>query len=300
MSYSERLLTQVIGPVAARIVLHREIEEDSINTFDVQDILQETKATRKLNLALQEKTASLEHMTAQLTAANEQLQTMDALKDDFLYTVTHELRNPLTAIRLQVELVRDDGDMPESVREQFLDAAIAECERLTHLITTVLDIEKFESGNQQLALAPTDLCAVADGVRKSMQAVADKEGVRVELDCPGSAVVQADAARLQQVFINLLSNAIRYASEAVTISVKPCGAGWCAAVADDGGGVPEQDVPHLFNKFYQSTDQTTKKRVGTGLGLAISHNIIKIHGGELVLASNPPAGPTTFSFTLPS
>lgn len=300
VSYSERLLTQVIGPVAARIVLNREIEEDSINTFDVQDILQETKATRKLNLALQEKTATLEQMTQQLTAANEQLQTMDALKDDFLYTVTHELRNPLTAIRLQVELVRDDGDMPVPVREQFLDAAIAECERLTHLITTVLDIEKFESGNQQLALAPTDLCAVADGVRKSMQAVADQAGVRVELDCPGQAVVQADEARLQQVFINLLSNAIRYASAAVTLSVKPCDAGWCAAVSDDGGGVPEQDVPHLFNKFYQSTDQTTKKRVGTGLGLAISHNIIKVHGGELVLASNPPDGPTTFSFTLPS
>lgn len=300
VSYSERLLTQVIGPAAARIVLNREMQEESFNNFDIQDIIQESKETRQLNLALSEKTETLERMTHQLVVANEQLQTLGNLKDDFLYTVTHELRSPLTAIRAQIEIIRDDEAMPEEVRNQFLDAAIMECERLTTLITTVLDIEKFESGNQQLSYKNMDLRQISNRVVESLRALAFNEGISMEINGPEHATLYGDEQRIQQVFINLMSNALKYAKGTVKIDLKNCTESWCVSIIDDGDGVPEGDIPHLFDKFYQSNDQTVKKRIGTGLGLAISHNIIKAHGGKLELAQNPPNGPTTFAFTLPA
>ena len=136
ISYAERLLTQMMGPATARIALNKEFESETIDLFDIQDILQETRETKKLNTALKEKSDRLAKLTGELTQANDQLHSMGKLKDDFLYTVTHELRSPLTAIRAQIELLRDEEEMPKEIRDQFLDATIGECVRLTSLIST--------------------------------------------------------------------------------------------------------------------------------------------------------------------
>ena len=304
VSYAERLLTQMMGPATARIVLNREMEGDTINTFDIQDILEETRETKKLNRELQEKSDALARLTKELTTANDQLKTISTIKDDFLYSVTHELRSPLTAIRAQIEIIREEGDaMPAEVRANFLDATIEESVRLTHLISNVLDIEKFESGNQQLSLKRLNLKEMIDRVLETHWALALNEGVQISYSGPEHATVNGDSDRMQQVLVNLVSNAIKHADHQIKIALQECSnkgkALWCLELSDDGAGVPESDVPHLFEKFYQSRDQTVKKRLGTGLGLAISHNIIKAHGGQLKLAKNPPEGPTTFSFTLP-
>ncbi len=300
VSYAERLLTQVIGTVAARIVLSREIESDTINILDIQDIIAETKQTQRLNIELKEKTEKLANTTAQLVAANDQLKAMGQLKDDFLYTVTHELRSPLTAIRAQIEIIRDDHAMPEAVRDQFLDATIAESERLTHLISNILDIEKFESGNQQMQFGSVDLCHIARRVVDNNEALAQKKGLNIALECPANAFVHADEDRIQQVFVNLVSNAIKYAERGIRIRVLDGSTtAFCVQVVDDGPGIKESDIPHLFEKFYQSQDQTVKKRLGTGLGLAISYNIIKAHKGILHLEHNSKTTGTVFSFQLP-
>lgn len=304
VSYAERLLTQMMGPATSRIVLSREMEGETINTFDIQDILQETKETKQLNVELQEKSDALAKLTEELTRTNEQLQGISIIKDDFLYSVTHELRSPLTAIRAQIEIIRDDAEeMPAEVRNSFLDATIEECVRLTNLISNVLDIEKFESGNQQLSFKKINLKEMTERVMETHWALSVNEGVRMSFSGPESAMVSADEDRLQQVLVNLVSNALKYAEDSLSIlidSVEKKGREyWCIKISDDGPGVPPSDVEHLFEKFYQSRDQTIKKRIGSGLGLAISYNIIKAHGGKLALSSNPPEGPTTFSFTLP-
>lgn len=300
IGYAERLLTQIIGPAAARIVLSREIESDTINTFDLQDIIAETKETQKLNLELQEKTKKLAQATEQLTLANEQLKAMGQLKDDFLYTVTHELRSPLTAIRAQIEIIRDDDAMPLEIRHQFLDTTIEESERLTKLISNVLDIEKFESGNQQLQIKEVDLSALGAKVVEGHKALATSNGIELRISAIHEAVIKGDEERLQQVFVNLLSNAIKYATAVVEVRIVRVHEGsFAVMVKDDGPGVPHSDIPHLFEKFYQSGDQTVKKRMGTGLGLAISCNIIKAHRGHIELAHNTPEEGTVFLFELP-
>lgn len=298
LSYAERLLTQMMGPATARIVLHREFESEAIDLFDIQNIIEETRETRLLNTELQEKTERLAKLTGELTTANEQLHSMGKLKDDFLYTVTHELRSPLTAIRAQIELVRDDGAMPLPIREQFLDATIEECIRLTSLISNVLDIEKFESGNQQLSLSKVDLRATLNTILNTQLSVAAQAGIAIEVDGPEEVWTMADEKRITQVIINVLSNAIKYAQSEVKIFFEAQKNTWRVHTIDDGPGVPTEAVPHLFEKFYQSDDQTVKKRIGTGLGLAISENIIKAHNGKISLTQNPPEGKTTFTFEI--
>ena len=298
ISYAERLLTQMMGPATARIALNKEFESETIDLFDIQDILQETRETKKLNTALKEKSDRLAKLTEELTQANDQLQSMGKLKDDFLYTVTHELRSPLTAIRAQIELLRDDEEMPKDIQNQFLDATIGECIRLTSLISNVLDIEKFESGNQQLSLSKVDLRKTLATILETQLIVAEQEGISITIDGPQEVWTLADDKRITQVIINILSNAIKYADKVVEVCFQAKDNNWLVHIIDDGPGVPLEAVPHLFKKFYQSDDQTVKKRIGTGLGLAISENIIKAHKGALDLTSNTPEGKTTFTFTI--
>ena len=298
ISYAERLLTQMMGPATARIALNKEFESETIDLFDIQDILQETRETKKLNTALKEKSDRLAKLTEELTQANDQLQSMGKLKDDFLYTVTHELRSPLTAIRAQIELLRDEEEMPKDIQNQFLDATIGECIRLTSLISNVLDIEKFESGNQQLSLSKVDLRKTLATILETQLIVAEQEGISITIDGPQEVWTLADDKRITQVIINILSNAIKYADKVVEVCFQAKDNNWLVHIIDDGPGVPLEAVPHLFKKFYQSDDQTVKKRIGTGLGLAISENIIKAHKGALDLTSNTPEGKTTFTFTI--
>lgn len=298
ISYAERLLTQMMGPATARIALNKEFESETIDLFDIQDILQETRETKKLNTVLKEKSDRLAKLTGELTRANNQLHSMGKLKDDFLYTVTHELRSPLTAIRAQIELLRDEEEMPKEIRDQFLDSTIEECVRLTSLISNVLDIEKFESGNQQLSLSKVNLRKTLATILDTQLIVAEQEGISIAINGPEEVWTLADDKRITQVIINLLSNAIKYAEKTVEVCFNEDTENWFVNFIDDGPGVPIDTVPHLFKKFYQSNDQTVKKRVGTGLGLAISENIIKAHKGSIKLTNNTPEGKTTFTFKI--
>ena len=162
----------------------------------------------------------------------------------------------------------------------------------------VLDIEKFESGNQQLSLSKVDLRKTLATILETQLIVAEQEGISIAINGPEEVWTLADEKRITQVIINLLSNAIKYAEKAVEVCFKENAKDWLVHIIDDGPGVPLEAVPHLFKKFYQSDDQTVKKRVGTGLGLAISDNIIKAHKGALNLTSNTPEGRTTFTFKI--
>ena len=300
IGFAELLLTESIGPASARIVLAKEITDEAFNRFDVLDIIQESREVRLLNSELNKRTTSLRKATEELEQANAQLQELSNIKDDFLYTVTHELRSPLTAIRAQSELLLEMDDMPLEDRKRFMSSTVEECERLTNLISNILDIEKFESGNQQLEFTDVDLVDLVESLIQGYQHLAAQENITLTVSGTGKGqTVHADSSRIKQVFVNLLSNAIKHAKSQVSIEVNYNMNTFRVNVVDDGQGIRPSDESHLFEKFFQSRDQTIKKRKGTGLGLAISSNIIKAHGGLIWLDQNPPAGPTTFSFTLP-
>lgn len=302
ISYAERLLTEAIGPASARIVIQSVAKGEEISVIEVIDILQESKEIFQLNRDLKAKTEELEEATEQLRKANATLQEYSEIKDEFLYTVTHELRTPLTAIRAQAELVADDPEMPQSDRQRFMDAMVKECERLTRLITNVLDLEKFESGSQKLSLHKGSMREVIDVAVNSVQQLIEGKNIQlsseIHSDIPANFM---DVDRIEQVVVNLLSNAIKYVEPhtgIITVTAYVLKNDIKVNVTDNGVGISSEDHSLIFDKFYQAKHQTRKKPKGTGLGLAICKNIIQMHNGRIWVDENHENG-TRISFTIP-
>lgn len=302
----ETQLAGAVGSASARRLVASVVEEQPLRVEDVLDILRETGRLRALSRALEDKSRSLERATAELRAANERLQELDRLKDDFMSSVTHELRTPLTSIRALSEIMRDDPGMDVAQREQFLGIVVAETERLTRLVNQVLDLAKIESGHAVWDVADVDLVAVVQRAAQAAEPLLRDRGARLALELPpGPLPVRADADRLQQVLMNLLSNAAKFVpAEAgqVRVRVFPTLAGdgtrqVTVEVHDNGPGVPAAEQAVIFEKFRQGGDALDRP-AGTGLGLPISRRIVEHLGGRLWLRSTPGAG-ACFGFDLP-
>ncbi|MDZ7867030.1 sensor histidine kinase [Acidovorax sp.] len=162
VQFVETHLAGAVGSASARVLVASVAEEETLSPDDVLRILDETSQIRAYSRALEDKSRSLEQATAELREANNQLQSLDRLKDDFMSSVTHELRTPLTSIRALAELMRDDTDMPTAQRQQFIGIIVAETERLTRLVNQVLDMAKIEAGHADWHVAAVDVRALVE------------------------------------------------------------------------------------------------------------------------------------------
>lgn len=302
ISYAERLLTEAIGPASARIMIASVAKGEEISIHEVMDILRESKEVLQLNRELRNKHDELEEATQNLKLANTRLIEYSDIKDEFLYTVTHELRTPLTAIRAQAEILADEDDMPKQDQQVFLNSIVKECERLTNLITNVLDLEKFESGSQQLNLTKESLQEVINEAVEGLQHLMAERKIRLHNQIVGSHVqFYFDKDRIIQVMVNLISNAIKFCNPErgeIILNAYEFNNEIKVDVIDNGTGIKGEEVELVFDKFYQIKHQTRKKPTGSGLGLAICKNIIQMHGGKIWVQPEPNGG-TRFSFTLP-
>ncbi|NIC43420.1 sensor histidine kinase [Aquabacterium sp. A08] len=301
VQFVETLLAGAIGSASARVMVASVVKEDSLDLDDVMRILDEATQLRIHSQALEDKSRSLELATAELRAANEQLKSLDRLKDDFMSSVTHELRTPLTSIRALSELMRDDPQMETEQRQQFLGIVVAETERLSRLVNQVLDMAKIESGHAEWHNSDLDLAAL---VRQCAQTTAEllrERGAQLRLELPEAPVtVRADADRLTQVMLNLISNAAKFVPAGrgqVTVRLGTDATGATVEVQDNGPGVPPEQQQLVFEKFRQGGDHLNRPQ-GTGLGLPISRQIVEHFGGRMWLRSLPGQG-ACFGFSLP-
>jgi signal transduction histidine kinase len=302
IAFAERLLAETIGPASARILLSSVVKDAQIGIGEVVDILKESQETIELNKALKVQSEQLSKATLALTSANEKLKRYAEQKDEFLYTVTHELRSPLTSIKAMAEMLHDMPDLSDEERSRFTTTIINECERLTRLISQVLDLERFESGGMDLHYAevhPVEL------LKESIQTFAttmEQKGITLRLYTPTTvSPFFADHDKLLQVLINLLSNAVKFAPAdegQVACTVLDNDDQVQFMVADNGPGIKTEEQPYVFDKFYQAKNQTRKKPHGSGLGLAISKSIVERHNGSIWVESAPSHG-ATFLFTVP-
>lgn len=304
--FVETQLTGAIGSASARVMVASVVEEEALGLDDVLAMVEEAKRLLLHSRELEDKSASLERASAELRAANEQLKSLDRLKDDFMSSVTHELRTPLTSIRALAELMLDDattGDgMVAEQRQHFLSIIVAEAERLTRLVNQVLDMAKIESGHADWHSSELDLAAL---VRSSAQTVCEllrERGARLELELPEQPVmVLADADRLTQVMLNLLSNAAKFVPAGqglIQVKLTRSGARVQVEVQDNGPGVPPAQQELVFEKFRQGGDSSNRPQ-GTGLGLPISRRIVEHFGGAMWLRSETGQG-ACFGFWLPA
>ncbi|RSK33299.1 sensor histidine kinase [Hymenobacter metallilatus] len=303
LAYAEKLLAGSIGPASARLLLRSSVGVEDISFDSVVGILRESQQLLEANRQLQKQQRQLQRLTQQLQQAYDQLQELDQHKDEFLYTVTHELRTPLTSIRALAEILTDNPEIEEEERQRFLLTITKESERLSRLITLVLDLEKYESGKATLELAPVDVAdVVTDALEAVGQLLRDKH---IHLDLavpPGLPHLPGDRDRLMQVLVNLLSNAVKSCradgTGRIAVGVQVQDGAVRVAVQDNGKGISPEFHHLIFDKFFQARHQTMRKPEGSGLGLAITKKIVELHAGRIWVESQLGQG-ARFSFELP-
>lgn len=299
VNFAERILGGVIGSASSRLMISSVTKDEKVSIHEVIDIVKESQQFIELNKELRKKSVELEKASNELSKANEQLKKMDELKNEFLYTVTHELRTPLTSIRALSEIVYDNPELDDEQKQDYLDIIIKETEKLSHLITQVLNLEKYESGRQKIYPTSFDVKQMTKEIIKSLVALSDERKLKVNLICQDSSfLLHADKDLIHQVIYNLLSNAIKFASTKIDIFILPSENDIEIKVMDDGEGVNEATKELLFDKFYQSKQSHLQKPVGSGLGLAICKKIIDLHHGKISVENNKGKG-ASFTFAIP-
>ncbi|MFM2359003.1 MAG: hypothetical protein RLY16_996 [Bacteroidota bacterium] len=301
VTFSENILAGIIGSASARIMVSSVTKEEELKIDEVLNILRESQQMIELNKELRKKSMELQKATQQLTRANEQLRNIDQLKDEFLYTVTHELRTPLTSIRAMAEILHDNDDLEEEQRQMFLTGITRETERLSRLITQVLNLERYESGRQKLNLSAVDLNSIIVEAIDTIRPLTKEKKAAIEIRIPDSMyIIQCDADLIRQVLNNLLGNATKFVEEngLIKVSLFTNHDEVQVWVEDNGKGIAGELHELIFDKFFQARNQTLKKPEGSGLGLAICKKIINMHGGNIWVESEENKG-ARFIFTLP-
>ncbi len=300
IKFSENLLTGHIGTASARILISSVVKEEKITLPEVLKILEESKENIIINKKLTETSTQLQKITSELQKANETLVRKDVQKDEFLDTVTHELRTPITAIRAASEILHDDDEIPEELKKQFLQNIISESDRLNRLIDKILDLEKFETGKQTIHPTQNNLIATIEHSIEPLQQLIKNKKTSINIESKDKVLAYYDEDRIIQVVTNLLSNAIKFCPEnegLITIQVKKKDNFIETLVQDNGKGINPNDFDVIFDKFYQVSNQNFKKPVGSGLGLAICKQIIEHHKGKIWV--KPSIKGACIAFTLP-
>ncbi|TRZ97812.1 MAG: HAMP domain-containing protein [Nitrospiraceae bacterium] len=244
----------------------------------------------------------LNQMAASLEENIRNLHRLEQVRKDFVANVSHELRTPLTAIRGYVEALQDGGkDQPEQL-DRFLDIIRAHADRLSLIITDLLLLSKIESGQIPLKQEPVALAGLIDRTIGLLHHLIEKKHHTVAVNIPsGLPPILGDEERLGQVFSNLLDNAVKYTLEHGTITISALAGKKFVevGVADTGIGIPPQDIPRIFERFYRVDKARSRELGGTGLGLAIVKHLVEGHGGTVSVESSPGKS-TTFFVKLPT
>jgi len=302
ISYAETHLAGAIGAASAKIIIASITKEDPISLEEMFKVLEQTKEIVQYSKALEKKSAELERTTQQLKEANERLQELDRLKADFITTVTHELRTPITSIRALSKIMLDSEELQPEQQQEFLQIVVSESERLTRLINQVLDIEKIQSEEGELALSPVDFNEIVERSVNGLQQLMKERGVKHRLALREDTLeIMGHFDRLTQVVVNLLSNAIKFCDDEagrVEIRVRRKGHLAILEIEDNGPGLSPKQQELIFEKFTQISDKLKGKPQGSGLGLFISYTIVEQHGGRIGVESRLGEG-ATFWVELP-
>lgn len=238
-----------------------------------------------------------------LDRRNRELAQADRARSEFLAVVAHELNTPLAVMQVHLEQAkRRLGADADIVATEYVDLVATETQRLSRLVSELLDLSRIDDGGLHLALREESLSAIIQEVLRAYQPLATRNGNVLELARRGAnPIVRVDRERLSQVLVNLLANATRHTRDGtITVAVREVGDRAAVSVSDNGEGIPEDVLRQLFERshYQRITGLRSSRDAGLGIGLMISRHIVAAHGGELSVSSTPGAG-TTVQFTIP-
>lgn len=276
-------------------LLHVEQDELFPGLLLVEDVTQEGEYEQRI---IQERNEA-RLLSAQLQRANAELRRLNDFKSTILSIAAHDMRTPLTALAIRLDILKEDlqagrQTLPHLETVQWMRYTVS---RMNYLLSGLLDREQAERGVLQLSLAPCDLVKVLQRV----VSMAPPDAVqRIELKTPPKLEIVADDRRLQQVFFNLMENALKYAppDQKITIVLHRRGTEAVVDITDRGKGMTPEEVEHLFQMFYRTEEARKSTIPGTGLGLFIVRTLVEAHGGRVEVDSQPGQG-TTFRVHLP-
>ena len=241
-------------------------------------------------------------MAGQLERNIEDLQNAEQMRKEFVANVSHELRTPVTSIRSYAETLCDAGSTMDAATEQrFLEVIVRESDRMTKIVQDLLTLSRFDAGSIAFDFQKFSFEKSVQDVYNAQLLEAQKHGhnfgLQFESELPE---IVGDRARIEQVLINMLSNAIKYTPDGGRIRMTAGTKGdkvWCT-VRDNGIGIPKQDIDRVFERFYRVDKARSRESGGTGLGLSIAYEIVQRHDGEMTLHSQKGKG-TAITVTLP-
>lgn len=229
------------------------------------------------------------------------MRQIEEIRRDFVANVSHELRTPLSIFRGYLETLLDDPHQPPGELLRILGIMERHSDRLNALVEDVLSLARLESPGTELDLSEVDLAELLHSIMRDWEKRFEAKGLKSHLNFPGNLPhLQADENRLQEVIYNLLDNAVKYSQPGGTVSLRAAvnSDGVRISVADQGIGIPENDLPRIFERFYRADKARSRELGGTGLGLSIVKHIVQLHGGTVEAQSEPGKG-TTIGVNLP-
>lgn len=301
MGRLERELAGSVGAASAHIMLSKVASGDEVSLEEVLQIADETQQVIEYSQRLEQTSEELRQTAAQLQLANEQMHELDLRKDEFLSQVSHEVRTPMTAVRSFAEILLTHQDVSDAEREQFTSTIHDESMRLTKLLDEILDLSALERGETEWENEPTDANQALTHALEVCRPMFIQHDIElIEGERITGINVTAVPDRLAQVFINLITNAIKYNDAAkpyVKITSALEGNHFTALIEDNGPGIDRADQQRIFEKFSRGR-RNGKDETGAGLGLAISLQIITKLDGKLEVISKKGAG-ACFKVSLP-
>ena len=231
---------------------------------------------------------------------SERLENMDAMKTEFVSNASHELKTPLSSIKILVQSLIFQKNVDEAVYRDFLNDINMEMDRLNDVISDLLLLTKIEDEASALNLEKLSFSELVERAVKGLQVIADNNNVDLDLNIGNDVALYVDELKLSIAVVNLVENAIKYTDSGghVLVSVFSKGSQAFVEVKDNGPGIPKDELERIFERFYRVDKARARKTGGTGLGLHISQRIVRLHGGEITVASDYGKG-STFTLMVP-
>lgn len=297
----ERELAGSIGSASAHVMLSKVVAGGDVSLEEMMQMADETQQVIEYSQQLEQTSSELRLTARKLEEANAQLRQLDSQKDEFLSQVSHEVRTPMTSIRSFSEILLEPGELSDSQRQHFVGTIHQESLRLTRLLDEILDLSALERGERNWQNQPVDAEDALTRATSVCDALLRQKGMRVEFgERAHTTMVDGDADRLCQVFINLISNAVKYNDAddpVVRVSSAVRSGSYVVEIADNGPGISKRDRPMIFEKFWRGVEGAGDQG-GAGLGLAISRQIVTRMRGTIELVPGPLSG-ACFRIRLP-